>query len=410
MDAWRWDGRWLVGACLAVCAAVMVASEFVPAIEAALNRLGVWAPHADPFSDVRILIAGGESMHDGLDPILQNPHDYKKLGANYPHLWFYPIVALGVHQNSTLLLGTLFALAFYASVLLFVGPLPPWEGVCWACFLCAPPVDRAVMLANNDLVIFILLVLALMVRRRMTPAALGGSYLLVGLCAVLKLYPVVAFSMALRARPRVALTVLVTALAGFAAYLYLIRAQVKAIAIAIPVGDFSMYGRQVLFKWYNAAHAGVLSPKNASAWLVVAVCLAVALAWRRAPRLSGLAESKLESLMVGSSLYLGSFVLSTNGNYRLVFLLFTLPALLALLRGKSVFHQVVAAAGLILLGVGWAFSGQVYLYFVLVKELANWAVFALMAFLWLQCLPGSLWQRATLRPAFTGPATTALSA
>ena len=114
--------------------------------------------------------------------------------------------------------------------------------------------------------------------------------------------------------------------------------------------------------------------------------------------------------MVGSVLYLSSFVLHTNRNYRLIFLLFTLPALLGLLRGGSVFHRVVAAAGLILLGIGSGFSDQCNFYLVMIKELANWAVFALMSFLWLQCLPESLWQLATLRLASTGPATTALSA
>ena len=409
MGTYRWDGRWLAGACVAVCLATLVVAHFVDSVALLWAQIGVRKPDY-PFQDLLALLAGGESMHDGLDPILQNPHDPRGLQANYPHLWFYPLVILGVHQNSTLLLGTAITLAFFASALLFAGPLPLWEGLVWACFLCAPPVILAVVLGNNDLVIFVLLALALVVRSRATPGALGGSYGLIGLCAALKLYPASVFCLALRVRGRVALAILASAFLGFAVYLYGIRAQVKAIAMTIPIGDFSSYGRQVLFRWYNAAHPGVLSPGAASAWLIVAVWLLAALVWRRAPHLSGLSESKLEGLMVGSVLYLSSFVLHTNRNYRLIFLLFTLPALLGLLRGGSVFHRVVAAAGLILLGIGWGCSDQCNFYLVMIKELANWAVFALMSFLWLQCLPESLWQLATLRLASTGPATTAPSA
>ena len=406
MHASRWDGRWLAGACVAACLATLVAAHYRANVSRAWVHLGVWM-YAEPFPDVRSLIAGGESLRDGLDPILQNPHDPRGIRANYPHLWFYPFAALGVSQNCTLLLGTALTLAFYASILLIAGPLGLWEGVVWAGFLCAPPVIQGVVCGNNDLVIFVLLALALLVRRRGSPAALGGSYALIGFSAMLKFFPVCAFCLALRSRPRVALAILAGAFVGFAAYLYVIRAQVKAVAMTIPDGDFSMYGRVVLFRWYNAAHPGVLSPEVASAWLVVAVSLLAGLAWWRAPRLSGLTEPKLEGLMMGGALYLGSFVLRTSINYRLVFLLFTLPALLALLRGGSVFHRAVAGAGLILLAIGWAFSGQTYLYFVLIKELANWGVFALMAFLWLQCLPTPTWALALPRFALTGRRTTA---
>ena len=398
MAIWRRDGRWLAGACAIVCLAMAVAAHSVPGLARAEARFGVLlTPY--PFNDLLTLLAGGESMRDGLDPILQNPHDPAGIRPNYPHLWFYPLAVLGIRQNSAFELGIVLALAFYGSALWFAGPLRLREGMVWAFFLCAPPVTLAVVRGNNDLVIFVLIALALVVRRHATPAALGGSYLILGLCAMLKLYPVATFCLALRARPRVALAVLAAALAGFAVYLYVIRAQVKAIAAVIPDSMFFTYGREVLFRWYGAAHPGVFPSGPTSAGLAVAVCLLAALAWRRAPRIGDLAESTLEGLMIGSVLYLGSFVLNVNFNYRLIFLLFTLPALLALLGGKSVFYKMVAAAGLILLGVAWIFSGQINFYFVLVKELANWATFALMAFLWLQCLPGLPWASSLPRLA-----------
>ena len=390
MAIWRRDGRWLAAACALVCLVGAVAAHSLPGLAQTEARLGVpLTPY--PFNDLLTLLAGGESMRDGLDPILQNPHDPAGIRPNYPHLWFYPLAALGVRQNSAFGLGIVLALVFYGSVLRFAGPLRLREGVVWAFFLCAPPVTLAVVRGNNDLVIFILIALALVIRRRATPAALGGSYLILGLCAMLKLYPVATFCLALRARLRVAFTILAAALAGFAVYLYVIRAQVKAIAAVIPDSMFFTYGREVLFRWYGAAHPGVFLPNVASAALAVVVCLLAALAWKHAPPITGLDEPKLEGLMIGSVLYLGPFVLNVNFNYRLIFLLFTLPALLALLRGNRVFYKVTAAAGLILLGVAWTFSGQVNFYFVLVKELANWAVFALMTFLWLQCLPGPSW-------------------
>lgn len=345
------------------------------------------------FLDARGIIAAAESAREGFDPILNNPHDPMARPANYPRLWYWPFLALNIHDNSTAVLGFFLAATFYGCIMLFVGRLRLRDGFIWGFFLCAPPTMLALERGNNDVVVFILLTIAL-IARRFSAIIAAGSYTLLGLCAALKLYPAAAFCLAVRERTRLAWTMLTLTGLTFVVYIYTIREQIKAISRVLPHPYKYAYGYRVFADWCNA------DDYSAIPWFLPFLALLVVFAFAGVTRLHSvrifeIPRSMLDGLMVGSSLYLFTFVLNNNSNYRLIFLLFTFPALLHLAEGKAA-HQGLAKFMLISMSIGWVISCQMLPVLFVIKEAANWIVFGGMMFLWLECVPWS--RRFGFRP------------
>lgn len=384
------DGRWLIVTALTAYFALLVSMQHFVGDTRAWHRLGVPAASPACSEDLLGFFKAAENARRGFDPITGDPNDPEQNTATYPHIWFWPWLVLPSQLGHVHALGVLLRLTFYGCVLLFAGRLDLRGGLVWAALLCLPPAMLAVERSNNDLVIFDLLALALVVRRVAGVAAAGWGYALIGAAALLKLYPFGAFCLALREKPRTAFVVLAAAGAGFAAYLYAIRDQLRAIKSVLPQLIGFSYGSRVFADWYATGHPGVL-PGFVPTLAVGVVLLLAGAGWRLAPRLPALPGAKLDGLMVGSVLYAVSFALTNNFNYRLIFQLFALPGVLHLL-GERGFYRRVAVVTLTAWLVGWTFScwfwpGWSELCFFPLKELANWIVFAGMVFLGLQCLP-----------------------
>ena len=378
------DGRWVALGCIAVYfTALFVIRHFLLDRQEAWKILGV--PGMNPsFLDARGIIAAATSAREGFDPILNNPYDPLLRPANYPHLWYWPLLVFNIHNNSATKLGVGLALMFYACVMLFLGKVRLREGFIWGFFLCAPPTMLAVERGNNDLVIFILLSIAL-IARRFSAVLVAISYSLVSLCAALKLYPFTVFCLATREKSRTAWIISTTASLACITYLYLIREQIKYINKVLPHPYMYAYGYRVLTDQCNAYTHEIIP------WFtpVLAILVVFVLAgWMRvhAPSLPEMPQLMVDSLMTGSILYVFTFALNSNSNYRMIFLLFTIPALLHLSEGKTSYRSL-AKVMLGCMSVGWALSCQMLSVIFFIKETANWTVFAGMTFLWLECLP-----------------------
>ena len=381
----RLDGRWLIVVALAgyfaLLAAFIHSSDYV----AAWNRFGV--PGVEPFfSDLRGITTAGDSYRAGYDPLVSNPQDPWHRPMNYPRVWLLPLMALGIHQDHTNALGFGLAIFFYVSVFSFIGRIGLRHGVWWAALLCAPPTMLAVERGNNDLFILGLLALAVTALRQETIRP-WIAYLAVGLCAVLKLYPIAAFMLAWRETPRRAVAILAVAGLAFTVYLGMTRGDLHTINAVVPHSVWMSYGSGVYFHW--------LSPPGEPDGLpwycpTLAVVMTFALACCLCARFPGpvpLRRAEADGLMIGGALYAATFVLNTNYNYRLIVLLLTVPALLQLLESGTAFYRWLARTLLVSLVVGWWLSPRLEMTPFFIKEGMNWIVFAGMFFLILQFLP-----------------------
>ena len=362
------------------------------------TQLGVPAL-SPPFADLRGLLAGAKSLTEGYNPILTNPNDPYGRPADYPLIWYPIILSFGLLRFNPNVIGLALGLSFFVSVLLYMGRVRILDGLLWGFLLCTPAPMVGVERGNCDLVIFDLLALALIMHRQANDYAKVGCYSLIEFCAFLKFFPVGAFCLALREKLRTTVTVALIGGLLFVGYMYLIRDQVKAISLSIPQLTFCSFGKNVFAHKYYPDH---IPPELhiITSLTVIIICIFALLGRFWAPRIPQMSQAKINGLIVGSVLYIGSYTLNDSYNYRMMFLFFALPVLLHMAKIEG-FYCGFSRVLLVALAAGWFFCSQMGWLLFPLKELANWIVFAGMTFLWLQCLPDSLtsWRKPEVASA-----------
>jgi hypothetical protein len=301
-----------------------------------------------------------------------------------------------------LLFGLIIVTVFLLLLLLLLPRLNAIEGVLVAAAVCSPAVMFAVERANMDLVIFSGLALAAIVWRRGSAAA---EYIAVGLVfvlAVAKLYPAVALLAFLSVRRRGTRIAAGAALLSFAAYVVVTRDDMATIAQTATQGQYYSYGARILLgQLYHGVVGDQWGGSRALAQVVVllaVIVLGVTLWFWLRHRSRRSAEhvpvpetsdtSDLIAFRMGALVYLGTFVAGNNFDYRLVFLLLTLPQLLRWLAlpGASEHPAVLPRATMVVLLLAlWigTLSQQLRLW----DELVSWTLAGMLLVLLARSAP-----------------------
>jgi hypothetical protein len=322
----RVDGRFVaLGAlgCYFAALAVVGAKAF-------WRRLGV--PHLSPsFLDMHTITAGWECTRKGLSIVPVDPCDPLNRPMNYPRLWMAPAF-LGIGQGATVALGVVAVLFFLASVLAVAGRLNPLEGLVYAAALVSPAVMLGIERGNVDLVVFTLLVLALLLFRR-SPAGRAVGHGLLLLAAMLKLFPAFAWGPIVRQRRSFAIVGAAGVTLVFVIYVGVTLDDIREIRRVSPQSDTFSYGVGPLADIDRFATTSKLAFEVGAA--VVAIAAAVLLAWISGRLGSPEEVHSADAFCVGSGVYCGSYLFFYNFDYRLIFLLLTLPQLLRSVRVRG---------------------------------------------------------------------------
>jgi len=323
-----------------ILAAGMVAAYFaavaIPRLFWGINiwpRLGV--PAAPTlFFDTRVVTAGLECRRMGLDPLVYNPCDLGGRPFNYPRVWLL-LRWLGLGQSQTDALAIIFIALFLLTLFLLLGRLTIGEGLVVGVALCSPAVMFGIERANVDIVIFSLLALAVIVWRRRARAWDVVSPLIVLLAAVMKLYPVFGLPGYLLIRRRRAALTAIGCAAAFAVYAFVFRGDIGAIIRGTPQSQYYQFGARILpstiyHRFVPQRWQGGALTKQLLA--IIPVLIGTPAVWlmgrRRLPRIDHGAHGwRRLAFYIGSFLFLGAFAVGNSWDYRLVFLLFTLPQL-----------------------------------------------------------------------------------
>lgn len=295
---------------------------------------------------MRSVTSGWECTRRGIDVLPANPCDPNKSPANYPRIWMSPAF-LGLGQGSTNTLGVLAALIFFCAALAVL-PARASAGaaVLYALALCSPAAMLGVERGNVDIVMFALVVLAVRIFRRSRLATIATHALLL-FAAILKLYPIFATGVLLRQPLRRVVTGLGLVVIAFGLYALSIRGDLRTIERVTPQSDHFSYGIRLFTQWLDSVATklggSTVGRLPLRAWddgVAIIVVAGALLARRRGrlklPRSSGLeTERDLDLFVAGAGVYLCSYVLVRNFDYRLVFLLMTLPQLVRWARGRS---------------------------------------------------------------------------
>jgi hypothetical protein len=309
------------GAALFVFAAVaawLVVGRHLPE----LARLGI--PIMEPrFADARAISGASVSLAQGFDPLVHNPGDHMGRPMNYPRTWLL-LAHLGLGPQHTDWLALAFAGVFGLGLL----TLLPLAGTrrtvaLLVAALFSPVVWLGIERANNDLPVFGLVAIgAWLVTRH--PRWAAGCLLSAGL---LKLFPIFALPGHLVSGPRRTLRLAGVTAALFALWVWWTRADLALIRAGTYHWNRIGYGIDQIAT--SLAGRGLPElPLLIASIGVLAAAVISGLRWRARLRLASTpAPAALAAFRCGAGVHIGTFCLGSNFDYRLVFLLLTLPQL-----------------------------------------------------------------------------------
>jgi hypothetical protein len=213
---------------------------------------------------------------------------------------------------------------FLAATLVLSRQAPVGDAVIYGLALCSPAVMLGVERGNVDIALFSMVAAAGLVMRRGRYGPPAASALIL-FAAVLKLFPIAAVGMLARL-PRRAAVICVSAVVGlFAVYAAATFRDIQTIERVLPQGDEWAYGLHISGGWLGR----LVAPGGM--WDVVLVVLAFAIAMALRGRLrrhlgTG-SPRELDLFWAGAGIYVATFALGRSSDYRLVFLLLTIPQL-----------------------------------------------------------------------------------
>jgi Glycosyltransferase family 87 len=295
----------------------------------ALGGHGAWGelgvpPVSPGFFDLRSVTSGWECARQDLGEWPDNPCDPWGRPENYPRIWMAASF-LGLGQDDTYVIGTLIAIAFFVTAILVLPREASLaETLVYGAALCSPAVMFGVERGNVDIALFSMVAVAGLVMRRAPYGPAVASALILA-AAVLKLFPIGAIGM-LAGLPRRTAVICVASVGGlFAVYATATYRDIQTIERVLPQDDEYAYGIHIVGGWLGRLAA----PTRLWDVGLVVLGLAVALVLRRwlRPRLTTAPTRELDLFWAGAGVYVVTYALVRSADYRLVFLLLTIPQL-----------------------------------------------------------------------------------
>jgi hypothetical protein len=397
------DGRFLVGLVLLIYfSLIFLSSFFTNYYKFWDHAFGVPAMYP-PFADMRVLTSGIDCTRAGYDVLVENPCDPWQRPTNYPRLWIILLEPLGLSQSHTMILGVIAALLFYFFVFKQMGRINYYEAFFYSLILCSPPVMLLVERGNTDAIIFLLLSVVLILCENHQFIYRITAYSLLVFSALLKLFPVFGLTLLFRERRKRFIVLIAFSLTFFLTYFWNDLEELNLIIKATPRTHFLSYGYKVIFEEIHAnlvmRFLNVLCVELVLFLItVIIICLFIYHCYKNFRQWLSLPRSELKKTMLwfdsqsldgfrlGAGIYLGTFLLGNNWDYRLSFLLFTIPQILKWTQEKNELG-LLSSLGLVGIIASLYLSRNSWL---ALDEIANWFLFGYFVYSLLVSLPAWL--------------------
>lgn len=365
-----------------------------------------------PFKDFRLIPGSAESFRNGFEPTITNPGDPNGRIFNYPAFWrlfFYT----NITQDDTIWIAVLMLVLFFISAILFPQKLSIPGAVLMLLILFSPASMLLYERGNADLIVFFICALIIL--------ALGySSYLAWGLIlfgAVVKMFPFFGITVLLKEPKRKFYLALIAGTMFMVVYSLLTFQSQSAAWNTTMRGDGISYGTFVfitrLGNYLQELFPGFLSIGGWETLFEVLalglILLAGILAVRNPNPLTAIYERNLAAFRMGASIYVGTFLLGNNWDYRLAFLVLVVPQLSQWILGERGTRRFVSAGVLIASFIScWHLLLNIDLPFIPLKdpinrifvfdELVNWLMVPGFVYLLVASFPE--WLRMDVRKFF----------
>ena len=368
------------------------------------NTWQLWnIPTLSPnFADLRTITGGAESARMGFDPMVENPADPWGRTMDYPRIWM-TLFALGIDQGDTLVMGLIMIAAFLAGLFLFVKDIDRTTALVLGLAIFSPAVLLGIERGNNDLLIFFLLAAALVSFRRSAVLATG----LITLGAALMYFPIFGLVILLGVPRRRRLQLAGVSLGLILIYVAATFRDFRLVEAGALKGATISYGFNVLHTsvrdYFLSTTTGTWLEGVSLAALVVIFVLALRTRGWRFPSQNDINQEHLDAFRMGAAIYIGTFLLGNNWDYRLMFLLFTIPQLVQWTRAPA--NHLRQGARITLLLIMASYWLQFFFRFAhllpyggnilfVVDEMANWTALAGLLYLLPRSAPRWMLRRA----------------
>lgn len=289
-----------------------------------------------PFLDAHALLSAAEAYRHGYEVMLHNPYDMLNRPHAY-HPWWLAMAYLGLSREHEILFGVALGFVFLVCSLLVLRPDSYRQAIARFSLLASPVCVLGLERANNDLIIFIMLVPLAWILLRFTPTRLALAWALLYLTTILKFYPALLFGMFVkyigssRAFYGVATGTLVIGLASF----YFYREEFAILGGTLPRPSSLMtFGGPIFLQALGVPHSA------ADLWAPIAFSvfsLAGVLAVCRLPALLPEHASTRETwwFLTGALALIFCYAASNNYLYRCVFIILLVPQLSLWMHGAQ---------------------------------------------------------------------------
>jgi hypothetical protein len=284
------------------------------------------------FMDFRLIPGTAETVRMGMDPTISNPGDPIGRLFNYPKVW-YLIFYTGVSQNDTIWVVIPLIILFFISVFAFPGELKVLDVLLILCIIFSPAAMFLYERGNVDLIFFTLCASALLIMDFSAYTSLA----LVLMGAVFKIYPIFMMSVYLDQGKKRFWYLFLAGSLIFGAYTLLSWNDFRTDWKITQRGFDYSYGANVIILHFRHELNVFLLNTFSHGWTdrfldfgpyiiaIIIFSIAVVLGVRSAVTSGAHNQRNLAAFRLGASIYIGTFLMGNNWDYRLVFLVFTLP-------------------------------------------------------------------------------------
>jgi hypothetical protein len=302
-----------------------------------------------PFADMRTVQGSLYSISVGLDPQTENPGDPWERVMNYPSIWIRVADILNLQIESHFLGFVSVQITLFLTCLFILIKCNPSILLLLLCF------SNATLLClergNNDLLVFTLIFLAIRYQNLVAAVIISAVVLL-------KIYPLLVLPAFTRRRKTFGVMLMGTVISGS-----ILWTELAAIRNGTPSSYYLSYGSPSLSQAIKEQLNFNFSTLFISSSLVVFGLLVASL--NTSVDLGNFKNSSDADRMMfisGSCVFVGTFLISSNFDYRLIFLLFCVP--LALKWNKSIlkycfFTSLIAAFNFLPMVNGLGITGGV---------------------------------------------------
>jgi hypothetical protein len=272
-----------------------------------------------PFADMRTIQGALITISQGLDPSVSNPGDPWARLMNYPKIWISIASLLDFGQESHFIAYNLSILAgFYALCGYLLWHYP---SKALLLMILTPACLLAVERGNNDLLIFTLVTLFVLLGN--LRGCIAGA-----LAIALKIYPVALIPLAFATKNRLSAWLFTLAAVGI---IWANLADLNAIKNGNTANGDLAYGTTIAatlaYRNFGPAHFywdTVLYPATIAATLLFTQWLRL---YERLDALRKQDRMAVDLFFAGATIFFFTFTLSSNWDYRLIYLILLMPAL-----------------------------------------------------------------------------------